>query len=105
MTVSEDYSGEPGRVWVEVKRAQIVQEIERVACDIHSICRRVLTRERRYIDVADDGEHWGNLTEFREDILGADVASVEDHVRAAQSCHRVGMHSSMGIGDDADDQF
>jgi hypothetical protein len=56
------------------------------------------------VDVAADCGDWSDGSQSLENIRGADVAGVDDAVRAAKSVERLGPQEAVRIGDQADDE-
>ena len=78
MTVAVDDYVESGRFWLQIERAQIMQNINRNAADLGDFGFRQLARPRALIDVAANGTHGSNPGQFFENFGIAYVSGVND---------------------------
>ena len=103
MGVPAHYNLKSCRFRFQIQFVQIVQNVDRDAADFEHIGGGNLLRPGVAIHVAANRGNWRNLSQPFQDGRIADVAGMNDVVRAAQRGQSLRTKQSVSIGDDADD--
>src|ERR1039457_4897073 len=90
MTVPVYHDAKSGGFGFQIKLSQIVQHVNRKASSFDHFGLRQCTRPGPSVDIAADRGYRRNFRERFEDLRIADVASVENAIRSAQSLESLG---------------
>jgi hypothetical protein len=101
--VAVDDDVEPGGLWFQIERGEIVEYIDRGATEFDNFGLCQPSRPRCLVNVAADRGNGRNLGQLLQDFRITDVAGVDDLLRPAESCERFRTKQSVRVGDDADD--
>ena len=82
--VSEDHRGEAGGHGVEVERGPVVQHVKLQAARLDHVGDRQRRGPDRGVDVATHRQGRSDLAQAIEDLARADIAGVQDQIRALQ---------------------
>ena len=101
MAVAIYNHGKSCRLRLQIQFAQVMQHTDRDATNFKHISRRNLLCPAFPIYIASDGSNRRNRSQLFQDVKIADISSVNDVVRSAQSGESFGTKQTMGIRNDA----
>ena len=100
--VAEDHDGDAGGLGLEVEVCDGMQHVDQMAVELDGFGGGELGGGAGRVDVAADGGDGCDDSEAVEDGDVADVPSVEDVGRAAESVEGFGAEQAVGVGEDGD---
>lgn len=102
MAVAADHDGKSGGLRLDIELREIVQHMDENAGYFEHFGPGQLLCPCSFVNVPAYRGDWGNCRKNFNYFGRADVSSVDDVIRAAQSFDCFGAQQAVGIGDDAD---
>ena len=102
MGVTGDHGREPSGLGVESEIRQIVEYVQMQRSDGNDFHRRQRRRPHAAVDVAANGQRGRDNSELFEYFLLADIAGMNDEIRAPQGAHRFCAKDAVRIRDNSD---
>jgi hypothetical protein len=101
--MARDHNLESCGFRLQFELRQIVHHVDGNADDLGDFIFPKFTGPRPFVDIAADRSEGRKVCELFQDFWRANVAGVDDALRASQCQQRFGPQQAMGIGDDADE--
>ncbi len=94
--------GKSRRLRLEIKLLQIMQNVNREACDFQNIRRWKLSCPSTFIHIPADTGNGGDLAQPLQNGGVADISRMNDPLRTRKRFNRLWPKQSMSVGDNAD---
>lgn len=101
MGVAKDYGCEAGGVRMKVQIIARMNQVNRFSLELNGFGGRQVATDSFVIDIAANRGEWRDGSQSFEDVVVANIASVQNVIAAGERLHGFRAQQSVSIGDDA----